>query len=211
MYRRDPGLSEGEATSRLKEAFGVEKVIWLNEGLAHDHTDGHIDNLARFVLAGTVVCMTPAGPDDPNREVLIAIREQLASETDAEGHPLELLEFPSPGRVTDLDGALLPASYLNFFVANRAVVVPQFGSANDDEAVAALGRVFPDRRVVGLPANALLLGGGAFHCVTQEQPLVRSEHDEDVETKGSTRRPIRKMLDVLSPDGFRGCRTLRGM
>jgi agmatine deiminase len=168
---RNPQLGEAEIEAALASALGVERLLWLDRGLANDHTDGHIDNIARFVAAARVVCMEPAGRADPNREVLRAIAAELSSFRDAADRPLEVVRVPSPGRVEDERGALLPASYLNFYVANDSVVVPVYGTPQDQEAVDILAELFPGRRAVGLDARAILAGGGgAFHCMTREQP-----------------------------------------
>ena len=147
------------------------KVSWLDRGLRNDHTDGHVDTLARFVAPGVVACMRRDGAADPNGAALDAVARDLASCTDARGRRLEVVEIPSPGRVCDRGGTLVPASYANFYIGNRAVVVPTYGVPNDHRAVEAIGRCFPGRRAVGIPAKALVAGGGgAFHCITQQQP-----------------------------------------
>lgn len=169
---RNPGLSEDAATERLVQALGVERVLWLERGLANDHTDGHVDTLARFVAPGVVMCMEPRSTDDPNRDVLREIRAALAAATDAEGRRLEVMTVPSVGAVLGSDSRPMPASYLNFYISNRAVVVPTYGAVNDDDAVAAIAKCFPGREVVGAAARAILTGGGAFHCITQQEPLL---------------------------------------
>ena len=166
---RNPGASEAEVTATLERALGVTRVVWLERGLANDHTDGHVDTLARFVAPGRVAVMTPTG-DDPNAEVLAELRRDLVAARDARGRPFELVDVPSPGAVLDAAGALQPASHLNFLVTNAIVVVPTYGTPSSDAAVEALAACFPDRHTVGLPARAILAGGGAFHCITQEVP-----------------------------------------
>jgi agmatine deiminase len=168
---RNPGFTEIAVESRLREALGVSTVLWLDEGLTNDHTDGHVDTLARFVAPGAVVCMEPAGPDDPNRRVLEAVARALTSFVDAAGRRLRVIRIPSPGRVSDAEGALLPASYVNFYIATRTVLVPTYDAASDEAAVHAIGELFPGRRTQGIPARAILTGGGALHCITQQQPL----------------------------------------
>jgi agmatine deiminase len=167
---RNPGRSQDELERLLGEGLGTTKTLWLGDGLLNDHTDGHIDTVARFVAPGRVVCMQPSGKDDPNREALETMASDLASFTDARGRKLEVVRIPSPGRVTDEDGEVVPASYVNFYIANRAVVVPTYGTSWDSEAVRAIGELFPGRRAVGVDARAILTGGGAFHCITQQQP-----------------------------------------
>ena len=171
---RNPGATEADVEAWLARAFGVTKTIWLDRGFDCDHTDGHIDNLARFVAPGRVLCMTPAGEDDPNAEVLGEIREQLATARDARGRALELVTVPSPGEVTDADDELLSASYMNYCVTNKGVVVPIFGVANDAAAVDTIAACFPSRRVIGLSARSILAGGGSFHCITQQEPALAS-------------------------------------
>ena len=166
---RNPEWTERGAEAALKRALGVEKILWLDEGLANDHTDGHIDNLARFVAPGRVVCQAPRGPDDPNGDVLTEIALSLAAMTDARGRKLEVTRIPSPGLVEDEDGDAVPASHMNFIIGNGAVVVPVYSEAGDD-AVAALAELFPGRRVSGHVSSAILTGGGSFHCITQQEP-----------------------------------------
>jgi agmatine deiminase len=167
---RNPGMDERSIEAGLATMLGVTKTIWLGDGLLNDHTDGHVDNVARFVRPGVVACMAAKSDDDPNREALEAIARDLAECTDAKGRRLEVVRIPSPGRVIDDEGKVVPASFANFYVANRVVVVPTYGTPWDDEAVAAIGALFPDRRAVGINARAVLSGGGAFHCITQQQP-----------------------------------------
>ena len=169
------GWTEAQAEAALRGAFGARKIVWLDRGLLNDHTDGHIDCLARFVAPGRVVCQAPSGDDDPNAEVLDEIARVLAAATDAAGRKLEVIRIPSPGRVIDDAGEIAPASHANFVIANGMVVVPTYGTPSAAAAVEALQALFPDRKVVGLPSHALLgsgdAGGGSFHCITREEPL----------------------------------------
>lgn len=158
------------AEALLSEAFAVDKVLWLEHGLAGDHTDGHIDNLARFVAPGVVMHMRPA-PGDPNRDTLTDIERKLAAMTDARGRKLTLVGVPSPGAVLDAAGEPIAASYMNFYLANRSVIVPAFGTVADEIAAKAIGAAFPGRSVELCNARALLEGGGGtFHCVTRQRP-----------------------------------------
>ncbi len=167
---RNPVLDAEAIAARLLGALGVEKLIWLDEGLANDHTDGHIDNIARFIAPGKVACMHPSGADDPNAAVLRRIEQTLRMASDAGGRPLEVVSVPSPGFVPDAEGKPAPASHMNFYIANTRVLVPVYGTANDETALDALRPHFPGREVIGLRANHILVGGGSFHCVTREQP-----------------------------------------
>jgi agmatine deiminase len=163
---RNGAVDERTVEGWLRDALGVERVLWLGDGLLNDHTDGHVDTVVRFVRPGVVVAMEARSSDDPNRAVLEALVRQAGS------HGLEVVRVPSPGRVLDAEGRLMPASYVNFYVANTAVVVPTYGSPWDDEAVERIGALFPGRRTVAVDARAVLTGGGAFHCITQQQPRV---------------------------------------
>jgi agmatine deiminase len=167
---RNPGMSKERTESAVKSALGPEKILWIEEGLENDHTDGHIDTIARFIEPGRVLCMQAHDADDPNREVLEKIAAELSKMKDARGRKLVVERIPSPGRVVDHEGMVLPASYANYYVANTTVVVPTYGSKWDERALAAIEPLFPGRRVVGASAKTILTGGGAFHCITQQQP-----------------------------------------
>src|SRR3990172_9303175 len=168
------GWTERQAEAALRDAFGAKKVIWLDRGLVNDHTDGHIDGMARFVGPGRVVCQSPEGADDPNAENLDEIARTLEAATDALGRKLDVIRIPSPGLVIDDTGEIAPASHVNFVIANGVVVMPVYGTSTADRAVEALQAVFPNRKVVGLPSRGLLgsgtAGGGSFHCITQQEP-----------------------------------------
>jgi agmatine deiminase len=172
---RNPGRIESDIEEWLDRAFGVRKTIWLERGFDCDHTDGHIDNLVRFVGPGRVVCMRAAGRNDPNAEVLEEIEAVLVTAKDSRGRALEIISVPSPGEVTDPDGELLSASYMNYCVTNTTVVVPTFRVANDAAAVEVIASCFPTRRTLGLSAKHILAGGGSFHCITQQEPLLAGE------------------------------------
>jgi agmatine deiminase len=168
---RNPDLGAFEVGMWLREALGVERLIWIDEGLLNDHTDGHIDTIARFVAPGVVVCMESAGKDDPNRRVLDEIARQLGAAKDAKGRKLQVVRIPSPGKLLDGAGRAMPASYVNFYIGNATVIVPTYGVPNDDEAVRRIAALFPSRQTTGRRAKAILEGGGAFHCITQQEPL----------------------------------------
>jgi agmatine deiminase len=168
------GWSKEDAEAALRDALGAEAVLWIDEGLKGDHTDGHVDNIARFVGPARVVCQSPAGADDPNASVLDAIAARLEGAVDAKGRKLEVIRVPGPGRVLNAHGEIAPASHMNFVIANGVVIVPVYGTATEAAALKALEAVFPDRKVIGLPAFGILgagiAGGGAFHCITREEP-----------------------------------------
>lgn len=168
------GWTEAQAEAALVEAFGARKIVWLDRGLLNDHTDGHIDVLARLVGPARVVCQSPYGADDPNADVLAEVARTLEAATDALGRRFELVRMPSPGRVVNELGDALPASHMNFVIANGVVAVPVYGTPSAARAVEALQAVFRDRKVVGLPSLGLLgsgsAGGGSFHCITREEP-----------------------------------------
>lgn len=172
---RNPTMDEAAIEAALRSSLGVDKVLWLGDGLLNDHTDGHVDTVARFVRPGVVVVMEARDPGDPNREILAKLAADLEAMTDARGRRLEVLRIPSPGRVLAEDGRIMPASYVNFYIGNNAVVVPTYGSRWDEVATTAIGALFPGRRAVGVNARAILAGGGAFHCITQQEPRGKEE------------------------------------
>jgi len=168
---RNAGWTAAAAEVALDEALSARKVLWLGDGLLNDHTDGHVDNLARFVAPGVVACPVAWGAEDPNAEVYDETARLLSQMTDAEGRTLKVLRIPSPGLIVDEDEQPVPASHMNFLIANGAVIVPTYGDAvAADMAVQALRSVFGDRQVIALPSTAILTGGGSFHCITQQEP-----------------------------------------
>lgn len=174
---RNPGLSEKEVEGVLREALGAERVIWLDEGMIGDHTDGHVDNLARFIAPGKVACMRPTGKDDPNAEIFAAIRRTLEASKDALGRALDVIELPSPGRAED-DGDIVPASHMNFYIANHSLVMPSYGGLTGEDETALECLEILERHVdrphfYAIDSTHLLSGGGSFHCISQQQPAKR--------------------------------------
>lgn len=165
---RNAQLSREEIEQFLRDYLGVTHVIWLKSGIAGDDTDGHIDDLARFVNPTTVVCAYEEGNDE-NSEPLRRNYELLRQSTDQDGNRLSVVKLPMPGNVC-YDNRRLPASYTNFYIGNRTVLVPTFESSNDEEALAILQKLFPNRRVVGVNCVDLICGFGAIHCISQQQP-----------------------------------------
>ena len=167
---RNLGWREGHAERALATSLGARKVLWLDQGLMNDHTDGHVDNLARFVAPGVVACPMAFGADDPNAAIYDKAAETLAGFTDADGRKLKVVRIPSPGRIKDDEHHVVPASHMNFLIANGAVIVPTYEDVASRFAVQALETLFPDRAVIALPSTALLTGGGSFHCISQQVP-----------------------------------------
>lgn len=160
---RNPHLDRSAIESRLSSDLGIETVLWLGQGLTNDHTDGHVDNLARFVGKNRLAIPQAANPDDPNAAVFADAWDR------AQAMGVEVVSLPSPGLV-ERHGQIVPASYMNFYISNGAVIVPLYNVPNDMAAVRALASLFPDRKVVGLAASGILSGGGSFHCASQQMP-----------------------------------------
>jgi agmatine deiminase len=168
---RNPSLSIEDIEGYLQEYLGVVKVIWLNDGLVGDDTDGHVDDIARFVGPSTVVCAYEDDITDENYRALQENFEILSRETDQDGTPLTVIRLPMPAQVADMDGRY-PASYTNFYIGNRVVIVPTFRDAHDELACSIIQKIFTDRTVIGIDARAMIEGYGAFHCATQQQPSI---------------------------------------
>ncbi len=166
---RNPSSTQAEIESALRDNLGAVNVIWLEEGIEGDDTDGHIDDIARFVAHDTVVCMTEQSGTGGNRETLATDLEVLRLARDSEGHKLKVVELPMPASIRS-GNDLLPASYANFYIGNSAVLVPTFNDPNDGKALGIIGKLFPSRRVVGIDCRSLVTGLGTIHCVTQQQP-----------------------------------------
>jgi len=170
---RNPHLSRAEIELFLKDSLGVSHVVWLGEGIAGDDTDGHIDDIARFVNATTVVTIVESDSKDDNYGFLQDNLERLRNATDQNGNRLSLVTLPCPGAVY-YEGTRLPASYANFYIANEVVLVPIFDDPNDDKALGVLQELFPERKVIGLRCNEVVAGLGAIHCVTQQEPAINT-------------------------------------
>ena len=168
---RNPHLDRGRIEDYLRAYFGVHHILWLGDGIVGDDTDGHVDDLTRFVDPTTVVTAVEDDPTDENYEPLQQNLERLRGMTDQDGRPLRVVTLPMP-RPLYQDGQRLPASYANFYIANRLVLLPAYDPERDAEAAAVLARLFPDRDVVPIDCTDLVWGLGAFHCVTQQWPAV---------------------------------------
>lgn len=184
---RNPDLTREEIEEVLKEYLNLDKIIWLGKGVYLDETSGHVDNLCCFIRPGVVALAWTDDQSDPQYEISLDAYERLKAATDANGRKLEIhrIHQPDPIYITEeesqgvdvVDGTLprkpgdrLAGSYINFYIANRGVVVPTFDDPHDQVALEALQKLFPDRKVVGVPAREILLGGGNIHCITQQQP-----------------------------------------
>lgn len=169
---RNPDLSKRQIIQRLKDYLGVKKIIWLKRGLAGDDTDGHIDDLARFLNAGTILAMTVDDPNDVNYRALQENLDILEQAWDRKGHRFSVETLPLPQTKiegTTVDGSdYVPASYANFYVANGVVLVPTYDTRYDEEALSLFRDYFPERDVVGIPCADLVWGQGSIHCITQQ-------------------------------------------
>ncbi|GGB64380.1 agmatine deiminase family protein [Blastomonas aquatica] len=169
---RNPHLSRAQIEQNLHRDLGIEQLLWLGDGLINDHTDGHVDNLARFVAPGTLALPVAAGADDPNAAIYASAKAR------AEAFGVKVVAIPSPGLVERVDAEghlkIQPASHMNFAITSHAVIVPTYGTASDQSAVAAIGACFPERKTIGLRADAVLAGGGSFHCASQQMPWTAS-------------------------------------
>jgi agmatine deiminase len=167
---RNPNLRREEIEQRLGDFLGVREIFWLGDGIAGDDTDGHVDDLARFVSERTVVTVVE---DDPHDENYKPLQENLARlrEMKIGGRPVDIVILPMPRKIVR-EGLRLPASYANFYIANTCVLVPTFADPADDVALSILRECFPNRRVIGIDCRELIWGLGTFHCLTQQQPAV---------------------------------------
>jgi len=167
---RNPQLSREQIEKKLRDYLGVREILWLGDGIEGDDTDGHIDDLTRFVSERAVVTVLEDDPDDANYSPLQANLERLRRLT-IKGEPLEILTLPMPRKILR-EGLRLPASYANFYIANKCVLLPSFADPNDAAAIEVLERAFPTRQIVPIDCRELIWGLGAFHCLTQQQPAI---------------------------------------
>ena len=165
---RNPKLSRAQIASKLSGRLGAEQIIWLKSGIEGDDTDGHIDDIARFVSKNTVVCMIEEDEHDGNFSQLNENLKLLRAVETASGGKLDVVTLPMPGRLED--GGRLPASYANFYIGNAVVLVPVFGDRHDDAVLDTLKTLFPGRKIAGIDCRALVHGLGTIHCATQQQP-----------------------------------------
>lgn len=166
---RNPTLDRPAIEKKLREKLGVKKILWLGDGIEGDDTDGHVDDITRFIGPSTVITAVEEDEHDPNFEPLQRNLDRLHTMRLADGEPLHVLTLPMPTRIMR-EGQRLPASYANFYIANSVVLLPVFNEHNDSWAVSALHEAFPDRRIVPIDCRELIWGLGAFHCLTQQQP-----------------------------------------
>ncbi len=168
---RNPDLSRGQIEQYLKDYLGVRHILWLGDGIEGDDTDGHVDDLSRFTDARTVVTVVEPDPTDANYAPLQENLQRLSSMKDQNGRPLRVVTLPMPNPLYQGDQRL-PASYANFYIANKVVLLPTYRSPGDEVARQALQDLFPGRRVVGIDCTDLVWGLGAIHCVTQQWPTL---------------------------------------
>ena len=171
VQQRNPGLDKTDMEKIFSDYLGITKVLWLRRGIAGDDTHGHVDDLARFVKPDTVVVVREEDRSDENYEPLSENVELLKTMTDQDGSPLQVIPLPMPKPLV-FDGQRLPASYANFYIGNRVVLVPTFNDPHDRIALAILAGLFPDREVIGIHSVDLVWGLGTLHCLTQQQPVV---------------------------------------
>jgi len=166
---RNPGMTKEEIERYLHDYLGITKTIWLKEGLTNDHTDGHIDELARFVSENKIICAYEENPQDENYEILETNYKRLLDLSDSNGNAFEIIKLPMPHMYYE-DGKKAPVSYTNFYVGNKVVLAPAYNDRNDSEALKILEECFPGRKITAIDCSNLIYGGGAIHCITQQQP-----------------------------------------
>lgn len=166
---RNPHLSKKDIESYLKKYLGVQKILWLEEGIVGDDTDGHIDDIARFVNSNTIVAVTEEDPDDENYKILNENLKRLKTFTDLNNNPLNIIELPMPDPLFYKNDRL-PASYANFYITNNSVLVPTFNCKKDIIALETLKKLFPHKEIIGIDCTSIIIGLGSIHCLTQQIP-----------------------------------------
>ncbi|MDR3519329.1 MAG: agmatine deiminase family protein [Candidatus Pacebacteria bacterium] len=169
LLKRNPNLSKAEIEKFFSEYLGVNKVIWLKAGLVNDHTDGHIDEIARFVAPNKIVCAYEENPNEENFKILDDNYQMLKNATDINGKNFEVIKLPMPHMVYD-NGVASPASYANFYIGNKVVLASIFNDPNDAKALEIIQSCFPDHKIIGINCSEIIYGGGAIHCITQQEP-----------------------------------------
>ena len=176
LVKRNPRLSKEQMEKFFQDFLGISKTIWLKEGIAADHTDGHIDDFVRFVAEDTVLCAYEDDQTDPNYPILKNAFQILQQASDQDGKPFKIIKMPMPRMNSETDvrgeGTRLPVSYVNFYIGNEIVLAPTFNHANDKQALEIIKNLFPGRKVTGIDCSDMIYGGGAIHCATREQPLI---------------------------------------
>ena len=172
---RNPNLNKDEIEKYLKDCLGVNKILWLTRGLVGDHTDGHIDDLARFVSKNKILVAFEDDEKDENYQILLDNYTILSDATDQDGSKFELVKLPMAHIVYDKSkpfekGGKAPASYTNFYIGNNVVLAPTYNDSNDRKALEIIQSCFPDRKVVGIDCSDIIYGGGGIHCLTQQEP-----------------------------------------
>jgi len=170
---RNPNLSRADIEKYLKDYLGITHFIWLKNGICGDDTDGHIDDLARFVNPTTIVCAYEDNPDDQNYDALKGNYDILKEATDQDGNQINIVKLPMPGNIGGEYS--LPASYTNFYIGNTKVLMPTFNHKNDTTALTILQKLFPDRKVIGIDCSDLVNGYGTIHCISQQQPSTKQD------------------------------------
>lgn len=171
LLNRNPNLTRQEIEKSLRNYLGISKILWLGQGLQEDETAGHIDNLACFVRPGVVVALTCHDPQDNNYAILQDNLHRLRCATDAKGRQLEVIEIEQPAYREDHNGLRLTLSYINFYIANRGIIIPSYADPADEAARTTLTQLFPNHQVVSVDVLDLIYGGGGIHCITQQQPI----------------------------------------
>lgn len=174
---RNPNLTKKQIENNLKSFLGASKIIWLKQGLKNDHTDGHVDDIVKFVSTNTILCAYEENKNEENSQILKKNFEDLEKALDQDGKPFNIIKLQVPHLVYDKDkpfeaGNKAPASYTNFYIGNNVVLVPTYNDTNDENALKIIKSYFQDKKVIGIDSRDLIYGGGSIHCITQQQPLL---------------------------------------